>query len=285
MIEFEAHAFGALKFPQLALNFQRPAAPGRSRWESDPFEEQQRLNFRALFRDARSEIEELAGKDPFLDLEWSVEGSIPDPFTAQERDKLLAYIREHHVFFYPWIFFQFHVGTRPSESTALRLRDIDFEQGKISINKSRHMRAEGPTKTQNSKRVINLPVAAAELIKSIRLPWEAADSHVFYNRIGCAINAGDWAGKFWNSICEKAGVAPRKFYCTRHTFITEALKRGEHPKAVADHCGTSLEMIQRNYSARFQLQYDPTKIQRGVEKLNAGVVVPTGFEPIPVKKV
>src|SRR5262249_17760258 len=44
LIEFEAHAFGALKFPQLALNFQRPAAPSRSRWESDPFKEQQRLN-------------------------------------------------------------------------------------------------------------------------------------------------------------------------------------------------------------------------------------------------
>ena len=44
LIDFEAHTLRALKFPQLALNFQRPAAPSRSRWESDPFEEQQRLN-------------------------------------------------------------------------------------------------------------------------------------------------------------------------------------------------------------------------------------------------
>src|SRR5262249_19396617 len=44
LIEFEAHTPRALKFPQWALNFQRPAAPSRSRWESDPFKEQQRLN-------------------------------------------------------------------------------------------------------------------------------------------------------------------------------------------------------------------------------------------------
>src|SRR5215467_10413882 len=119
---------------------------------------------------------------------------------------------------------------RPSESTALRLKDIDFEAGTISIHKSRHLRAEGKTKTQASKRTITMPAGVSELIKTIRLPWETTDSPVFYNRLGGAINAGDWAGKFWRPICEKAGVTPRKFYCTRHHFITEALRRGEHPK-------------------------------------------------------
>src|SRR5262245_35605178 len=44
LIEVEAHTPRALKFPQLAFNFQRPAAPSRSRWKSDSLEEQQRLN-------------------------------------------------------------------------------------------------------------------------------------------------------------------------------------------------------------------------------------------------
>jgi hypothetical protein len=78
----------------------------------------------------------------------------------------------------------------------------------------------------------------------------------------------------------KRGVAPRKFYCTQHTFITEALRRDAHPKAVADHCGASLEMIQRNYSARFKLKYDPTEIQRTADKPIPSMVVPTGFEPV-----
>jgi integrase len=237
-------------------------------------------SFRALYRDARGEIDALEGKDPFIDLKWSSNQALPDPFSEVEREKLLSYIQDHHVFFYPWVFTQFHTGMRPSESTALRLRDIDFEAGTISINKSRHLRADDKTKTRASRRTIVAPGGVLELIKAIRLPWETPDSHVFYNRIGGAITASDWAGKFWKRICEKAEVRPRKFYCTRHTFITEALKRGENPKAVADHCGTSLEMIQRNYSARFQLKYDPTEIQRSAEKPIRDMVVPTGFEPV-----
>src|SRR5215467_6132055 len=44
LIEFEAHTFRALQFSKLCFNFQRPSAPSRSRWECDPFKEQQRLN-------------------------------------------------------------------------------------------------------------------------------------------------------------------------------------------------------------------------------------------------
>jgi integrase len=237
-------------------------------------------SFRAMYRDARAETEALEGKDPFLDLQWTIERKVPDPFSAQERDTILAYIKEHQPFWYPWIFCQFFTGMRPSESIALRLRDIDFEAGTVSINKSRHLRAEGKPKTEDSQRIIKLPVGVLELIKAIRLPWETPDSFVFYNRIGGAIDGNDWSKRYWRTICEKAGVrAKRKFYCTRHTFITEALKRGENPKAVADHCGTSLTMIQKNYSARLQLNVDPTEIQRAAEKANTGMVVPTGYSP------
>jgi integrase len=38
------------------------------------------------------------------------------------------------------------------------------------------------------------------------------------------------------------------FYSLRHTYISGALKVGVPPKAVADHCGTSLAMIQKHYS-------------------------------------
>jgi integrase len=162
-------------------------------------------SFRALYRDARGEIEDLEGRDPFIDLKWSVDQAVPNPFSAKERDTILAYIEKHHVFFYPWVYAQFHTGMRPSESTALRLKDIDFEQMTISINKSRHLRADDKTKTKASKRVINLPVGVMELIKAIRLPWETPESFVFYNRIGGAINASDWAGRFWKTDLQEGG--------------------------------------------------------------------------------
>ena len=44
-----------------------------------------------------------------------------------------------------------------------------------------------------------------------------------------------------------------KFYATRHTFITEQVKAGKNIKAIADYCGTSLQMIEPDYCARVDL--------------------------------
>jgi hypothetical protein len=78
---------------------------------------------------------------------------------------------------------------------------------------------------------------------------------------------------------EKAGVRYRKFYCTRHTFITEAVKRGELLKPIADYWGTSVEMIQNDYCARLELS-NQTVFKPSTEKSLQDMVVPTGFEPV-----
>ena len=211
-------------------------------------------SFRAMWRDAMRE--ELVEKNPFQLLEWPrTQPAPPDPFTAEDRDRLLAYIKEHHTFFYPWVYAQFATGMRPSESTALRLRDVDIETGTVSISKSRHLKTDALPKTRASRRLISIPGEVVELIQAIRLPWETEESPVFYNQLGRPITANEWAGKFWKRICNKAGVKHRKFYCTRHTFITEAVRRGENIKAVADYCGTSIDMIQRDYCGRLELNH------------------------------
>jgi integrase len=46
-----------------------------------------------------------------------------------------------------------------------------------------------------------------------------------------------------------AGIDPdATFYALRHAYISNALKAGVPAKAVADHCGTSLRMIETNYA-------------------------------------
>ena len=42
-------------------------------------------------------------------------------------------------------------------------------------------------------------------------------------------------------------IRPRKFYTTRHTFISHALSRGANIKWVAEYCGTSVQMIEKHY--------------------------------------
>jgi integrase len=47
----------------------------------------------------------------------------------------------------------------------------------------------------------------------------------------------------------KAGLDPETvFYSLRHSYISHALVAGVPAKAVADHCGTSMAMLQRYYA-------------------------------------
>ena len=43
------------------------------------------------------------------------------------------------------------------------------------------------------------------------------------------------------------GVRARKFYATRHTFISDGLSHGLNIKWVAEYCGTSVAMIEKHY--------------------------------------
>ena len=52
----------------------------------------------------------------------------------------------------------------------------------------------------------------------------------------------------------------RKFYATRHTFISIALTRGVNLKWLADYCGTSVAMIEKHYG-RFLPEGDDYQLQ------------------------
>src|SRR5262249_6769897 len=51
--------------------------------------------------------------------------------------------------------------------------------------------------------------------------------------------------RFWSPWT--TSIRPRKFYATRHTFISVALSKGANLKWVARYCGTSVEMIDEHY--------------------------------------
>jgi hypothetical protein len=62
-------------------------------------------SFRALYRDARAGIEELKGRDPFIDIQWPrSQREKPDPFMAEERDKIIEYWAKNDFFYFPWVF-------------------------------------------------------------------------------------------------------------------------------------------------------------------------------------
>jgi len=230
--------------------------------------------FRAMWRDARSE--EVTDKNPFSALRWPAkQREDPDPFRVEEREAILAYIREKDPFYYPFVLWQFHTGMRPSETAGLRLKDLDYLACTAAITKSRNLGVDGPPKTKQSKRIIRVPQEAMDAVRLIFLSWMEQDSHVFYNKIGNPLDVNQWARVYWKDILSGSKVRWRKFYATRHTFISLALSQGENLKRLAEYTGTSVLMIEQAYGRYL----DQTEITPGGYKSLKSMVVPTGIEP------
>ena len=139
--------------------------------------------------------------------------------------------------------------------------------------------------------------------------------YVFRNEMtGGPINQGEWAREFWHRPLRALGIRPRKFYATRHTFISVALTAGVNLKWLAEQCGNSVSTIEKHYGrslagdAEAQLRLlaaaeartprerialvegaksetvSPSVEARPGKLLESGVV-PTGIEPVPFARL
>jgi integrase len=166
----------------------------------------------------------------------------PDPFTEDERDKILAYFKQKIPHYYPFVLTQFLTGMRPSEALALRWSDIDLEQREIYISKSRYIDDGAATKTAGSIRVIKLVQHVGEQLQQLfnstpRRLDDDGQEHVFLNEDGKPIDFHTWRGKVsgretqagektphgvWYRALRGAGVRPRGPYHTRHVHLSRA---------------------------------------------------------------
>ena len=139
---------------------------------------------------------------------------------------------------------------RPSETFALTWRDVNLEGGTCSISKSRSMGVMAATKTANSDRIIGLDENQVRILKLLP-SRELGLEHVFVGKRGDSMSK-KWAEHFWKAPLEKLNIRHRKFYATRHTYITEEVrtKGSDKMKQIADYVGTSTTMIDQNYCAR-----------------------------------
>jgi integrase len=206
-------------------------------------------SFRALHRDARIEIGgDLEGKDPFMDLKWpKVKREPPDLLAVEEKQKVLNAFLEHAPCYYPFMRCQFDTGMRPSETIALTWSDIDPERRTIRINKSRSMGHDNEhPKTTHSGRTITVSRELMDLIQELRHPWSKDTDKVFLNKHGAPLNVSSFRVDYRGRILSALEIRTRKFYATRHTLITEMVRRGINLKKIADYCGTSVAMIEQH---------------------------------------
>ena len=205
-------------------------------------------SFRALFRDARKEG--LATGDPFAALDWPDKvDPEPDPFTEEERDILLDYYWRKDRHWFPFVFTQFFTGLRPGEAVGLRRGGLDLRRGRLSVRTSRTLGEDNPPKTKKSKRTITVRPEVIAVLREMPQPLlVTADDFVFTTPTGRPVTEERFVKQHWHRALRATGIRPRKFYATRHTFISASLEAGYNIKRLADYCGTSVEMIERHYA-------------------------------------
>jgi integrase len=261
---------------------------------------------RAMMRDARN-IDHLISEDPFVALEWKKQPKEePDPFTEEERDKILKFYQEKLPYkAYVFVHNQFWTGMRPSEATALRHSKVDLNSGKAMIVRSRHLGAEDAPKTRASRRTVKLLPNVVELMNTITPLHQTPDDYVYTDEQGSPIDQAEF-GRGFQGVLRAVSIRPRPFYNTRHTYISVALTLGCNIKWIAEQCGTSVEMIQENYGKYIRSDGDApilAYLSQPVETKHEGeneeksetfgetfsdektnhagtLVVPTGFEPV-----
>jgi integrase len=204
--------------------------------------------FRALYRDARGDG--YCTGDPFAEIGWPrLPPQRKDPFTEVERDLILEHVQQHPVLrhYYPWVYTAFWTGMRPSELAGLRRGDVDLRSGQAVISVSRTLHEDNATKTPASTRVIALDEYVVEVLREAAPTHVSETDYLFTNTAGRPMHTPSFTKNHWRRILRALGLRPRKFYATRHTFISVSLSNGINAKFIAEYCGTSLAMIERHY--------------------------------------
>jgi integrase len=188
-------------------------------------------------------------KNPFEALEWPDRlVPPPDPFTEEQRDLILEKYRATQPRLYPWVYFMFWTGMRPSEAAALTLGDVDLYTGKFNVWRSRNLGEENSTKTGKSKRTNDLLPNVIDVLKAMPTRLHASEKdYLFTNTKGGPIDPNEFRKRYWYGVLAALKIRPRKPYCMRHTFISVMLSVGTRAKFIAEYVGTSLQMIEEDY--------------------------------------
>ena len=208
--------------------------------------------FRALYRDARRDG--IVTGDPFADLGWPRKvRPEPDPFTEEERDLLLDYFWKKDRHYYPLVYTMFFTGMRTGEAVGLRWGAVDLCAQQLKIRVSRTLGEDNAPKTKKSERTISLLGKVVAVLRAARPLHAAPNTFVFTTCTGRPLDEERFVEKHWHRALRAIEIRPRKFYATRHTFISLAVgKAGINLKWLADYCGTSVEMIEDHYAGALQ---------------------------------
>lgn len=203
-----------------------------------------------------------------------------ETFTEEERSTLLNYMTETNYQYDTVIRLAFATGMRQGELLGLKWEDIGEDV--INVNRSTgmvtHIDKDGnkdryrevwDTKTINSVRTIPLLGATKDMLEEHRLNQITffqskglpVPEFVFTTSTGDLIDPSSFA-KTYRRLLKRAGIEYKKFHAIRHTFATEAIRRGVNVKDLQMLMGHS--DIQTTY---IYVQADEGSKRRAIEMM------------------
>jgi integrase len=222
-------------------------------------------SLRAMLRQARKDG--LLTRERFadlMDLEWP-KGSTPepDPFTAEERTRLLAwfatrtfrvpaepgntgYILRLHLAYHVYLHLLFWSGMRPSEAAGLQWYDMDLERGTAEVRRSRHLWTYGEPKTAGARRTVQLFPETVRLLRALQPLRVEPTTPVFSNTRGTPIEPNSLL-PHWYAAQRALGLRVRGLYSTKDTFVTTALDAGVKIAWLETQTGVNYLTLRRHY--------------------------------------
>ena len=160
-------------------------------------------------------------------------------------------------YFFPLVHLMSYTGLRQGEALALKWSDIDFENKKITVNKTAVRIKEKQTlqtpKTKNSKRVISIDSATLSILRSWKKDqikiyfkngkhFKGDENFIFTNQRGEWVHIHNFIRYFKRFIAghKLKTITPHGL---RHTHASLLFSAGVEPKNISDRLGHSTVQI------------------------------------------
>ncbi|MEP0758690.1 DUF3596 domain-containing protein [Trichocoleus sp. DQ-A2] len=186
-----------------------------------------------------------------------------DPFTAEERDTIIAAFEQHpyYCFYAAFVKFLFMTGCRTGEAVGIKWKHISQDCKLITFceSVSSQLKIRKDCKTHKTRKFPCNPSLQA-LLLSIKSENCDPESLVFPSKRGGEIRSGHFIDSAWKGRGDRGvGIVMqlaqdgkisryRTQYTTRHTFITLCLEAGVTPVQVAKWVGNTPEIIMKHYA-------------------------------------
>lgn len=190
-------------------------------------------------------------------------------YTPEEVEKLVSVLQLEPIKYQAIILLALDLGCRRGELTGLTWEDIDFETGRVQINKTTQYAYgeifEKGTKTANSERVNYISQTTLEVLKKwqkeqlkqkmlLGSKWQGS-KRVFTTDYGTDIHP-DTPSKILGKIIKKYNLKKITFHGLRHTNVTLMIAKGIQTQIISRKVGhSSVQTTDRVYSHFFEDEF------------------------------